>query len=195
MSAPNSQPGFQLHPWISGNLGVFEASCGFLSQIPACSSIPLRNCWEHTFPGILAWIGNGTWEYPTPKAALVTSHKLFPKEKKKKREGGILPVLTGVIWTFPHPSPGFGEGSAPVPLPPIPSAPAQRHSQYSSLSQSVSRPRAFMGSSIPFPEPTEVIPDPSHPMTFPKADSLECLVTSQSHGCATPSGWDSLGAP
>lgn len=85
MSAPNSQPGFQLHPWISGNLGVFDASYGFLSQIPACSSIPLWNCWEHTFPGILAWIGNGTWEYPTPKAALVTSHKFFPKGKKKGR--------------------------------------------------------------------------------------------------------------
>lgn len=147
--------GFQLRPWISGNSGFFDPNCRFLSQIPACSSISVWNCWEHTFPGILAWIGNGTWECPAPKAALLTSHKFFPKEKAGK-EGFSLFSL-GL----------FG------------------HSQYSSLSQflwllwdqqshSQSPLRSFL--------------------TLPN-DFLECLVTSQSHGCATPSGWDGLGAP
>lgn len=175
----NSQPGFQPCPWISENSGIFHPTCSFYN--------PNSGLLIHPSPGLLgthfsqdADMDWEFWEYPTPKAALVTSHKFFPKEKDgKKRDSPCFP-WESAAWAYldiPTSHSRIWRG--------ISSGPLGSHAECPKpVSFPISRPvpirvtsQRFPGSSIPFPDPTEAVPDPSHSVTFPEAASLECLVT------------------
>lgn len=150
-----------LHPWEFGNLGLFDPSCGFISQIPAWS-----------FPGILEWIGNGSWEFPE----LVTPHRFFPKGKKKNGEEGFSLFSPGFFGHSHIPFQGFGPlpGHQSSVIPKIPALP--------NPGPGPGQRWGFYGIMDPVPRAPELIPDPSRGR-FPG-------MSSQSHGWATPSGWD-----